>query len=338
MSKIGHNGGPPDTDDVPNMHFVKFFPGDFLNGTAHMNLEQVGAYIRLLCVMYDRMGGFPYDDHKGSILLRVDRRVYRRVRDMLIADGKVFLDGDTLRNTRVEHEISSYVTEYKRRSEAAKKREAERRERQTYAELSPDLLGTSAELPPEVREKSGELGAKNVTKSTKQKAQDGDILEARSQKLEARIERIERNTPTPLPQPLPPQASPASVWGLPREGEEHIGSGVFVNCETIRHRDFSISLLGIEMQLVGTVPMAEIKSVAIGHALQWALDIESGKPASRVVPSNPASFIRGSIQNQRNNSAVTDVRRAKAAAPKEAKSEKLKRLFQAVADEKGGGL
>lgn len=142
----------------------------------------------------------------------------------------------------------------------------------------------------------------------------------------------------PNPQTEPPQASPTSVWGSPREGEEHIGSGVFVNCETIRHRDFSISLLGIEMQLVGTVPMAEIKPVAIGHALQWALDIESGKPASRVVPSNPASFIRGSIQNQRNNSAVTDVRRAKAAAPKEAKSEKLKRLFQAVADEKGGGL
>jgi hypothetical protein len=95
-----------------------------------------------------------------------------------------------------------------------------------------------------------------------------------------------------------------------RAGEEHAGSGVFVNCETIRHKDFSISLKGIELQLCGTVPMDEIKAVALGHALQWALDIESGK--RNVVPSNTANFIRGSIQNQRNNQAVTDVRKTRA--------------------------
>lgn len=195
MTDMGHNGGPPIIDDVPNMHFVKFFPGDFLNGTAHMSLEMVGAYIRTLCIMYDRMGGFPADEHLGATLMRVDKRVYRRVRDQLLADGKIFIDGDTIRNVRVEKEISDYISEYKRRSEAAKKREAERRERQTYAGLSPDLSGTSAELTPEVRDKLDELEAKNTTKTTKIKAQEGDILEARSQKLEAR--REVSNPPTP---------------------------------------------------------------------------------------------------------------------------------------------
>lgn len=301
MGTIGHNGGMPITDDVPNMHFVKFFPGDFLNGTADMSLEMVGAYIRTLCVMYDRMGGFPFDDTKGSVLLRVDRRVYRRVRDQLLADGKLFLDGDTLRNTRVDHEITTYVTEYKRRSDAAKKRETDRRERQTSAELSPNLSRTSAELTAQVQDKFGELEAKNTTKTTKLTAQEGDILEARSQKLEARI-REERDRHTPLPPQPPPAPSPASVGVSLREGEVELANGVFVNCETIRHEAFTISLVGIEMQLCGTVPMAEIKSVASGHALQWAADIAAGK--RNVVPSNPANFIRGSIQNQRNKAAI----------------------------------
>ncbi len=99
-----------------------------------------------------------------------------------------------------------------------------------------------------------------------------------------------------------------------REGEENAGCGVFVNCETVRHRDFTISLKAIELQLCGTVPLAEIKQVALGHALQWALDIEAGKSAAKVLPSNTASFIRGSIQNQRNNSAVTDVRKQRASS------------------------
>lgn len=101
-----------------------------------------------------------------------------------------------------------------------------------------------------------------------------------------------------------------------RAGEENLGHGVFANCETIRHPAFHISLKAIELQLVGTVPMAEIKAVALGHALQWALDIEAGKDPAKVLPTgNMASFIRKSIQNQRSDAAVTEVRKTRAATP-----------------------
>lgn len=190
MAEIGHNGGPAPIDvDVPDMAYVKFFPGDFLNGTAHLSLEMVGAYIRTLCVMYDRMGGFPFDEREGGVLLRVDKRVYRRVRDHLLADGKFYRDGDMIRNARVEKEIASYVTEYIRRSEAAKKREAERRAKETSAELRPNLSGTSAVSSPEVQEKLVELEQKNPTKTTKREAQDNHIPESRSQNPEARIKK-----------------------------------------------------------------------------------------------------------------------------------------------------
>lgn len=82
-----------------------------------------------------------------------------------------------------------------------------------------------------------------------------------------------------------------------REGETEVHAGVFVNCETIRHRDFTISIPAIEMQLLGTVGRDEIKAVATGHAVQWATDIAAGK--RKPYPDNPASFIRQSIQNQR---------------------------------------
>ena len=115
-----------------------------------------------------------------------------------------------------------------------------------------------------------------------------------------------------------------------REGEEAIGKGVFVNCETIRHASFEISLKAIQLQLCGTVDMDTIKSVAAGHALQWATDIAGGKKVSTVVPTNTASFIRASIQNQANNAAVTEVRKTRVAGNGGSKRMSLKELNDGV--------
>lgn len=88
-----------------------------------------------------------------------------------------------------------------------------------------------------------------------------------------------------------------------RDGETEVHAGVFVNCETIRHRDFTISIPAIELQLLGTVSRDEIKAIATGQAIQWATDIAAGK--KNVAPSSPANFIRQSIQNQRNKAAAS---------------------------------
>jgi hypothetical protein len=116
----------------------------------------------------------------------------------------------------------------------------------------------------------------------------------------------------------------------PREGETEVPPGLFVNCETIRHRDFTISLTGIDMQLCGTVPMEQIKSIALGHALSWATDIAAGKRPDKVVPSNTANFIRASIRRQVNDDAVTDVRKTRAAGNGSSKRMSLKELNDGV--------
>jgi hypothetical protein len=100
-----------------------------------------------------------------------------------------------------------------------------------------------------------------------------------------------------------------------REGETEIAPGLFVNCETIRHRDFTINLKGIAMQLCGIVPEDTIKSIATGHALSWASIIASGRRVQDVPPNHPDNWIRASIRKQLNEDAVTDVRKKRAAGP-----------------------
>jgi hypothetical protein len=98
--------------------------------------------------------------------------------------------------------------------------------------------------------------------------------------------------------------------------EEHVGHGVVVNCETVRHRDFTISLKAIEYQLSGSLPMERIKSVAVGQAIQWAVEIEAGKPAHKVVPDKPANFIRGSLQAQKRNDILAEIKQQEAVKPR----------------------
>lgn len=126
---------------------------------------------------------------------------------------------------------------------------------------------------------------------------------------------LEQTTPSHSEQVTPRESDELPLLG-PRE--EHVGHGVVVNCETVRHPDFVISLKSIEMQLCGAQPMDKIKAAAVGHALQWALEIEGGKPAHKVVPDKPANFIRGSLQAQQRHDSVAAVRRD-AAKPRQPK-------------------
>jgi hypothetical protein len=114
----------------------------------------------------------------------------------------------------------------------------------------------------------------------------------------------EKSPHTPLKENTTKQLPPLKEAA--REGEEQVGEDVFVNCRTVRHPKFTISLESIVMQLQQTLGMAKseaeklARNAAIANALQWSADIAAGKPAGLVVPGNPANAIRGSIVNQRN--------------------------------------
>ncbi len=91
--------------------------------------------------------------------------------------------------------------------------------------------------------------------------------------------------------------------------------GVFVNCDTIRHREFAISLPAIvlRVQASGATP-DEVKAFATAQALQWATEIAIGKDPRKVVPEHMASAISASFMNAHNRSQISDVRLSKARA------------------------
>lgn len=89
-----------------------------------------------------------------------------------------------------------------------------------------------------------------------------------------------------------------------REGEVANAHGVFVNCETIRHASFTISLPAIEMATVASgLPSDEIKKICTAHALQWAAEIEGGKLSQNVLPSKIANFLASTIMREKARSA-----------------------------------
>lgn len=85
-----------------------------------------------------------------------------------------------------------------------------------------------------------------------------------------------------------------------RDGEVAHAHGVFVNCETIRHASFTISLPSIELATIASgLPQAEIKQVCLAHAMQWAAEIEAGKHSRDVVPSKIANFLASTIMRDK---------------------------------------
>lgn len=106
--------------------------------------------------------------------------------------------------------------------------------------------------------------------------------------------------------------APAHALAHTREGEEAHPHGVIVNCETIRHPNFTISLSAIAMNTVASgLSKDEIKSRCLAHAMQWAAEIEGGKNHHIVVPNKIANFLSASIMGEVNRKVVAEVKAAR---------------------------
>lgn len=154
-------------DDAPfvdeQMIWFKCYPSSFLDGTDHMSAEDFGWYVRFIFRLYMRLGSIPADTRDGARVMRMDVRPFARVRDKLLAAGKLYLDGDMLRNRRTDVEIAAFFDAMKRRREAARTRED--RKRQNIVRVADaiereqrsmvELHSTSGGLPADFRPTSG---------------------------------------------------------------------------------------------------------------------------------------------------------------------------------------
>jgi uncharacterized protein YdaU (DUF1376 family) len=89
---------------------MKWYPRDMnaaLTGMASLTLEERGAYNTVLDLIYAHGGAVDDNDRFLAGWCRVDVRVWKRIRERLIAEKKLYVNGSTLRNARADWVIDA---------------------------------------------------------------------------------------------------------------------------------------------------------------------------------------------------------------------------------------
>jgi uncharacterized protein YdaU (DUF1376 family) len=89
---------------------VRFYPSDWLAGTRGMTAAEMGVYITLIAMMYERAG--PVDGKDNAKLARLcgtSASTLRGILDRLISDGKITETDGFLFNRRAELEIKNVM-------------------------------------------------------------------------------------------------------------------------------------------------------------------------------------------------------------------------------------
>ena len=129
------------------IRWYKRDPNAALEGMAVLTLEERGAYNTILDLIYTKDGKVDDDDRFLAGWMRVDVRVWRRIRRRLLDLGKLYIDGTYLRHSRADTEVSRALLRVASAEEAgrasAAKREADRN-------VSNDLASTDVERTPQL--------------------------------------------------------------------------------------------------------------------------------------------------------------------------------------------
>lgn len=155
-------------DHETTFHYAQWHVNDYIAGTAGMELQYEGAYIRFLMRLYQRGKPLPDNDGFMATLMGLSTRVWKRVKTMLIDFGKIIARNGCLTNSRFEKERRDRAETIRKQSEAARLRwEKQRAEKTGLTEVSPKFAGsldeTSAKLPGNAGEKPNDFNEAAVT-------------------------------------------------------------------------------------------------------------------------------------------------------------------------------
>jgi uncharacterized protein YdaU (DUF1376 family) len=143
-------------------HFAKWHIEDYLLGTEGMKLEQEGAYMRFLMRLYQRGKPLPDDDRYMSTLMRLSIRVWKRIKDSLVAIGKIIVKRGCLTNARFERERQERAEQLRKQAEATRKQwERQRAEKAGNSEVSAKFEESLDEVSPKLSQNEGEKVNKN---------------------------------------------------------------------------------------------------------------------------------------------------------------------------------
>lgn len=95
-------------------------PSAALNGMMELSLEERGAYNTVLDLIYSRDGNLTDDDRFIAGWLRVDVRVWKRIKSTLIERGKLYILDGCLRNERADVEVLAALSRVASASDAGR--------------------------------------------------------------------------------------------------------------------------------------------------------------------------------------------------------------------------
>jgi uncharacterized protein YdaU (DUF1376 family) len=110
---------------VSSRPWFKFYHGDWLAGTAALNVVERGVYVTLIALMYDRASPLP----EGPLLARqcgATHKQFASALALLIEAGKILRVENGLWNHRVEEELSKSDFLSQKAAEAVAEREAKK--------------------------------------------------------------------------------------------------------------------------------------------------------------------------------------------------------------------
>lgn len=102
--------------------YVRFFVSDWLGGTRGLKANEIGIYITLLALMYDRESPLPEDPRRLARQCGCTPKTFSQALEVLIEEGKIDRLKDGLWNKRVEKEFDWRAKKSEDASEAAKSR------------------------------------------------------------------------------------------------------------------------------------------------------------------------------------------------------------------------
>lgn len=260
--------------------FVRFYPSDWRSGCIGLSFEQEGLYVRICAYIYETRKRIPASDSAAARILGANTNAYTKVRKQLCALGLLTERDGEWTVSRAEVELAK--VDAARSEIEVERRVAPRSEREASTDaIEATPRHTTTPTPPAQEEKTQSF--LRATKEPITNSQEKNVC-----------------------------VSGASE-ALP-EGFTPLGHGALINCETIRHPQFVISIAAVKMGLALTHPDVDARQACSIAALQWAAAIEGGQRRHEVIPGNITGAILGGVRMGKFREMEHETRAAKAAA------------------------
>lgn len=295
---------------MSGVRFIRMYPTDWRSGCIGLTPEEEGVYIRVCAHYWETGVRLTSDDLASASRIMLDVRMWRRIKANLVQKGKLHVaDDGTIYNPRAEAEFRKATGAEEKSVRAADMDSARGSNDREQEDRGNSVQGRGASRQ--------ELLAKSETSL----ADIGEKSAGSRGEVSENFAKKPNEINGPFREPI--------ANSQKSESETHAGHGVIVNCDTIRHPAFTISLPAIRLGTQASgLTAEEVKTHCIAHALQWAAEIEGGKLSGSVVPSKIANFLSASIMGATNRKAAADNRKRSVFATEDASAARKRKLIE----------